>query len=75
MLVVLVQFRINSTFIAFRFEEVKKVLKIRVVPQGPFYVTISSTKGCLQKIKKVNFGTLAQKGGGGQSKIPNVDQY
>ena len=25
--------------------------------------------------KKVNFGTLAQKGGGGQSKIPNVDQY
>ena len=31
-------------------------------------------KGCLQK-KKVNFGTLAQKGGGGQSKIPNVDQY
>ena len=35
----------NSTFIAFRFEEVKKVLKIRVVPQGPFYVTISSTKG------------------------------
>ena len=33
------------------------------------------TKGCLQKIKKVNFGTLAQKGGGGQSKIPNVDQY
>ena len=27
------------------------------------------------KKKKVNFGTLAQKGGGGQSKIPNVDQY
>ena len=25
--------------------------------------------------KKVNFGTLAQKGGGGQSKVPNVDQY
>ena len=35
----------NSTFIPFRFKEVKKVLKIRVVPQGPFYVTISSTKG------------------------------
>ena len=36
---------------------------------------MNTTKGCLQKIKKVNFGTLAQKGGGGQSKIPNVDQY
>ena len=24
--------------------------------------------------KKVNFGTLVQKGGGGQSKILNVDQ-
>ena len=35
----------NSTFIPFRFDEVKKVLKLRVVPQGPFYVTISSTKG------------------------------
>ena len=26
-------------------------------------------------LKKVNFGILAQKGGGGPSKIPNVDQY
>ena len=35
----------NSTFIPFRFKEVKKLLKMRVIPQGPFYVTISSTKG------------------------------
>ena len=27
------------------------------------------------KKKKVNFGTSAQKGGRGQSQIPNVDQY
>ena len=32
------------------------------------------TKGCLQKIKKVNFGTSAQKGGGGTGKIPNSYQ-
>ena len=25
--------------------------------------------------KRVNFGTLAQKWGGGPNKIPNVDQY
>ena len=38
------------------------------------FMALNVTKGCLQK-KKVYFGTLAQKGGGGQSKIPNVDQY
>ena len=28
-------------------------------------------KGCLQNKKRVNFRTLAQKGGGGNGKIPN----
>ena len=39
------------------------------------YCRISNmNKGCLQKIKKVNFGTSAQKGGGGIGKIQNSHQ-
>ena len=37
--------------------------------------TIGKTFRDAFKKKRVNFWTLAQKGGGGQSKIPNVDQY
>ena len=39
------------------------------ISQSPVYITRDAFK------KKVNFGTSAKKGGGGQSKIQNVDQY
>ena len=35
----------------------------------------ASLRDAFKKKKKVNFGTSAQKGGRGQSQIPNVDQY
>ena len=34
----------NSTIIPFRYKELEKLLKIRILPQGPFYITISRTK-------------------------------
>ena len=34
----------NSTIIPFRYKELEKLLKIRIIPQGPFYITFSSTK-------------------------------
>ena len=35
---------------------------------------LKTDKGCLQNKKRVNFGTLAQKGGGGNGKIPDSYQ-
>ena len=38
------------------------------------WIPINKLRDAFKK-KEVNFGTLAQKGGGGPSKIPIVDQY
>ena len=37
-------FLTSSTVLPFRYKELEKHMKIRVFPQGPFYITFSNTK-------------------------------
>ena len=37
----------NSTIIPFRHQEVEKLIKIRINPQGPFFIILSKTKAII----------------------------
>ena len=34
----------NSTIVPFRYKETEKLVTIRIIPQGPFYITFSTSK-------------------------------